>query len=490
MDGAGAAIALCDGPLTSSGLPVLLEDPLSIEDLESARAAAQQIRLHLAAWPIGDMNSNRTLVNRTFAELRAAHVAVDGPGVRNLFFFVQRFTVASRDVALRLGPLADVLRLSPADTGRLVNMVLQLDSLAYRRDVVSAAPKFLFDALDGETFITAELGAKLTPPLRAFLHDTFIPILRQRLRYVRLSLNQEGTQLIVRTPDGVYRINLTDRVFERPAIAEPHVSVSQAWGLTHDQVIHAQIEISTADVEQQIYLRTTIRSDAFLHPHAALPATTRFPQPTVPSDWQEESVIGPLLKLDSKLVAEHASPGPILIGLQQSVGTGKTPSGIAYLQRVPSPLPKKPGVRNKHIVVVENTHLLTQSLRTYQRDTGARPEKIALLYGDTGFEELKIGVDTHRIPRGHKLTPPADWDLIFITRSTFISRKSSLAAMIGAENAKAPGDRRAFRVTIDEGQHVGTDEGEFDKILDFLDQKTPARRSRVAGVGGVGSRAH
>lgn len=473
------ANASCEGVVSVAADP--LEDTFTLDEVTRVQELAAKVVPFLGPFATNEGLLDPERVESMFRLLRKKGIAVDSEDFRNLFLLVQRFqlNMGGIDDAQRVRPLASMLKLTDAPTKRLAYFLAQMDSLAVHGNIVASAPAFLHRSKTPTTLITSDLGlplAQLSTALRAYIEWTLVHVIGQRSRYSRFKMNAERNQLIVMSPVGVYRINLKLTSFDRTSIAPLRVFTTDRWGRANDHLIHGQITQWVADPEARSYARTMFRADPFLHPHMVPPSYALYPQPAVLSEYQE-GIVSQMLKLDEQLVRDHKGNGPIKLGLMISVGEGKTLVVPAYHQRVPAKVVKKPGVKARYVVVVENSAILKQTVESYKRDLNLPEDKILMMFGDEDEVEFDFGLGKYTVKQGAKRSPPADWDLIVVTRSTLHRRWSTFETAFAQNNALPADARRPIRVTIDEAHHVGTKGGQFRRLLnDFEQVLTPEDR--------------
>ncbi len=459
-------------PECEQPLQVLIEeDPFSLKEMRQARATAKRMGSLLSDWNYKADELNSTRVNKTLKNMRQEDFDLDGEGFRNLFLVTERFLLASKGAQGRIRPLSEVLQVTEGEGRLLVNFIAQLDVLASQNEMNRDWPAFLRLSVHPHEFFQAELGSKIPSVLKSYLINTFANVLGDRLRYSRLSVNSSANQLKVRSPVGIYFLNFHRGKVLRLSIAPVHVRSTDTWGRQNDRLIYSQVDLAVEDMEARSFLRTMVRADAFFHPHLIPPTFELYPQPAKMSEVQEEG-LKRLLKLD-KSVSEAVDDRPVELGLVMPTGEGKTVVVAEYIKHLTQNLWN--GQKPRIVLVVENVQILQQTVESFQRDLGLKADKISMLFGESGEIEINNGVFTSTVQRGSSLSPPVDFELVVVTRTTLYQRLSSLEHWILREKGQRGPLRHPFAIIVDEAHHIGTEYGQFEAILNLMRQRLDAK---------------
>ena len=460
------------------------DDPISEKEMRQARATAKKLDVVLSnastaadRWSFKVEPLNLVRVERTMVRARSA-IDLDGPGFRSLFLIVERYLLNAKGSDGRLRPLAELLKITEGQLRVLVNFLTQMDTLFITGEPNEKWPKFFQAANDPKTLLRGDLGVEVAPYVGTFINEHLAKVLNVRSRFARLSIDDSGNQLTLRSPVGVYKINLRSGVVGRPAIASPIVSVTERWGRQHDATIRAIVDIDIEDKQALAYLRTMLRADAFLHPHLVPPTLDVYPTPVILSKMQED-VVADLLAEDraaERGLVEKDVEGPVKLAYQVTTGAGKTPIASAYLTDM---IHERWGGRYPRIVfVVENTQILNQTAISFHRDLGIPVEDIYLMYGTSPFIEMDTPAGKLRFKAGSNVTPAGGWELVLTTRSTMHDRDEWINAEIEKGNRAA--ERHPFVLFVDEAHHLEFDDGQFNAVLENIVPRL-RREDRIVG---------
>ncbi len=264
----------------------------------------------------------------------------------------------------------------------------------------------------------------------------------QRSEFVRRTNLENGVKIESHWNNetiGTYIFEATsDPLLATPGEGLPEIEIKD--GKIFCRVVLYVGEANQSLERMQGIVRSAFRADPFLHPHRR---PTGWGDYSILSNPQNKAVAA-LLDMEDK-TRWAASP---MRGLLMSVGMGKTVTSAHYVNELGKMMKERRarGWRKppRVLFVVENGMILDDAVPVYSGKLGY--QNIARIYDNQHEGKIDPNVE-----------------MIAITRSSYAARMREIHDLMNADSSQP------WAIVIDEAHHTGTYQGQFEKILEDLE---------------------